>query len=278
MQDDHSHHPFIGRTPFFACQADPRFSYCLYVPPSYYDGSGRQYTLLTIVHGSRRTAEGYRDAFAGFADEHHCIVVAPLFPVGILSPDDQHSYKYICHEALRYDEVLHAMLAEVRRQFPRLRDQMLLHGFSGGGQFAHRYLFMHPERLQAVSIGAPGTVSLLNPDRDWWPGIRDFAKRTGKPLDAAAMRRVQVQLIIGSEDTESWDVIVSRESPTWAPGANDAGSNRRERLAALGASLQSQGVPVVLETVAGIAHDGMQVLDGVRAFFATVLGDCARQG
>lgn len=273
MQDHHSHHPFIGRTPFFACQADPRFSYCLYVPPAYYDGSGRQYTLLTIVHGSRRTAEGYRDAFAGFADEHDCIVVAPLFPVGVLWPGDQHSYKYICHDALSYDEVLHAMLAEVRRQFPRLRDPMLLHGFSGGGQFAHRYLFMHAERLQAVSIGAPGTVSLLNPDRDWWPGIRDFAERTGKPLDAAAMRRVQVQLIVGSEDTESWDVIVSRESPTWAPGANEAGSNRRERLAALGASLQSHDVPVVLETVPDVGHDGMQVLDGVRAFFATVIHD-----
>lgn len=271
MQNYNSYHPYIGRTPFFACQADPRFAYCLYVPPSYYADEGHAFTLLAVVHGSRRTAEGYRDALAEFADEHRCIVLAPLFPIGVASPTDQHSYKYIRHGTLRYDDVLHSMIDEVRARFPRLRERMLLHGFSGGGQFAHRYLYICPERLEAVSVGAPGTVSLIDATRDWWPGTRNFENYIGRPLDVAVLREVRVHLVVGSEDTETWDVIVSRDSPTWAPGANDAGRNRRNRLAALAASLQSHGVPVTSETVSGVGHDGMQVLESVRQFFSTVL-------
>ena len=270
MQNYHSYHPYIARTPFFACQADPRFAYCLYVPPSYYADES-EFTLLTIVHGSRRTAEGYRDAFADFADRERCIVLAPLFPVGIPAPGEQHSYKYLRHGTLRYDEVLHAMIDELRERFPRLRERMLLHGYSGGGQFAHRYLYLHPERLAAVSVGAPGTVSLLDVNMDWWPGIRDFETTFGKRPDLAALRDVPVHLVVGEKDTETWDVIVSHESPTWAPGANDAGSTRRERLNALKINLEKHGVAAELETVPGVAHDGMCVLEPVRAFFSRVL-------
>ena len=72
----------IGATPMFACQADPRFSYCLYVPDRYIDEQDRVWPLVVLVHGTDRPAQGYRDAFADFAVAKKCIVMAPSFRAG----------------------------------------------------------------------------------------------------------------------------------------------------------------------------------------------------
>ena len=74
----------FGATPFFASQFDQRFSYCLYVPPDYDEAASKTYDLAVIVHGTGRTAAEYRDRFADFAQLNDCIVLAPLFPLGII--------------------------------------------------------------------------------------------------------------------------------------------------------------------------------------------------
>lgn len=62
-----------GSTAFFACRADPRFSYCLYVPRDY-RAAGARLPLLVSVHGATRTAQTFRDVFAEFAEEHQCVI------------------------------------------------------------------------------------------------------------------------------------------------------------------------------------------------------------
>lgn len=51
--------------------------------------------LLVLIHGTERGHARYRDAFAEFAEEHHCLVLAPLFPGGIIARGDLHNYKFI---------------------------------------------------------------------------------------------------------------------------------------------------------------------------------------
>src|SRR5690606_11414665 len=92
----------FGPTPFFASQYDQRFSYCLYVPQDYSETDGRQYDLAVIVHGTGRTAAQYRDRFADFAEKHGCIILAPLFPVGIVEPGELANYKRIEFHGIRY--------------------------------------------------------------------------------------------------------------------------------------------------------------------------------
>lgn len=46
-------------------------------------------------------------------------------------------------------------------------------GFSGGGQFAHRFLYLQLERLHAVSTGAPGRITMLDENWKWPAGIKD---------------------------------------------------------------------------------------------------------
>jgi poly(3-hydroxybutyrate) depolymerase len=93
-----------GSTPFFASQGDQRFSYALHLPAAHRTTDVRL-PLLVVVHGTARTAELYRDALAGFAERHGCVVLAPLFPAGVGDPEDLHNFKFLSYRDIRFDRV-----------------------------------------------------------------------------------------------------------------------------------------------------------------------------
>ena len=148
----------------------------------------------------------------------------------------------------------------------------LLYGFSGGGHFAHRMFLLHPRRLRAVSIGAPGLVTRIDPARRWWTGTADLPEKFGLTLDIEAMRHVPVQMVIGDKDTETWEITLDETSEWWAEGANDAGVTRLDRIAALKKNFEDHGIAVQLDYVPGAAHIGVAMFPAVRAFMGDVLG------
>jgi pimeloyl-ACP methyl ester carboxylesterase len=261
-----------GLTPYFACGSDQRFSYCLFVPEDYEIDANDQYDLIVLVHGTARWAEHYRSAFAGFCHQHRAIVLAPLFPAGITAPGELSSYKLMRHGDIAYDLVLLDMVAEVTDRYRIRGDQFLMHGFSGGGHFSHRFFYLHPERLLGVSIGAPGIVTLIDFEHDFWVGLRNFEELFGKPLDLSAMRRVPVQLVIGAEDKETWEIRPTPDDSWWMPGAERlAEANRLERMAALRESLEAHGIQCVQDVVSGVGHDGRAMLEPVQLWMAAQL-------
>lgn len=261
----------FGPTPFFASQYDQRFSYCLYVPQDYSETDGKQYDLAVIVHGTGRTAAQYRDRFADFAEKHGCIILAPLFPVGIVEPGELANYKRIEFHGIRYDLVLLSMVDEVCAKY-RIRDGgFMMYGYSGGGQFCQRFFMLHPQRLRAVSIGAPGVVTLLNQDYDWWVGVRNVKARFGIEIDLEAMRKVKVQTLIGSADDATWEITIPRESKLWMDGADLQGANRLERIAALAASFEAHGIAVRRDIVPGVAHSPFEMVDPAEDFFTSIV-------
>lgn len=259
-----------GRTPIFASRMDQRFSWCCYVPDGYDPAGDRVHPLAVLVHGSLRDADILRDAFIDFAEAHQCLLLAPLFPAGIDDAEDLHNYKHIAYRGIRYDLIVLDMVEELAGRYRVAKEKVLMHGFSGGAQFAHRFFYLHPGRLRAVSVGAPGTVTL--PDqRDWWVGVKGMEEIFGRPLDVAAMRDVAVQLVIGDQDIETWDVIVGPQSPFWMEGINDSGETRVDRLRSLETGLRSIGVDLRFDTVPGVSHDGTGIQGPVKAFFSQVL-------
>lgn len=262
-----------GRTPIFASRMDQRFSWCCYIPEGYDPAGEIVHPLAVLVHGSLRDADILRDEFIDFAEQHQCVLLAPLFPAGIDDPDDLHNYKHMIYHGIRYDLVLLDMIDELATRYRVEKDKVLMHGFSGGAQFAHRFLYLHPHRLRAVSVGAPGTVTLPDDRAKWWVGLNGMEEIFGQPIDIDAMRRVAVQLVIGDADIETWDVTVGPKSPLWMEGINDSGENRVERLRTLEKGLKAIGVEPRFDTVAGISHDGTGIQPPVKAFFSAVLKD-----
>jgi poly(3-hydroxybutyrate) depolymerase len=259
----------LGATPMAACQFDQRFPYCLYVPRGHRQGTEGTH-LVVVVHGTNRTAERYRDEFAQFAEEQNCIILAPLFPAGIVEAGDLENYKYIEYHGIRFDQILLAMVDEVAQKYRVDTSRFLLHGFSGGGHFAHRFYYLHATRLLAVSIGAPGMITLLDADQPWYLGTRDLKERFGTASTLPQMRAVPVHMVVGAEDTETWE-INDTTSPRWMAGADATGPTRVERLKALRSSYESHGIAVGFDVLSGVAHEGYKVLEPVRDFFASVL-------
>lgn len=259
-----------GRTSFYASRMDQRFSFCAYVPKGHDPAGDEQLPLLVLIHGSLRGANTLRDEFADFAEANRCLILAPLFPCGIDDPEDTHNYKLILWRGIRYDLVLLDMIEQVALKYNIRTDRFLMHGFSGGGQFAHRFFYLYPERLAAISIGAPGTVTL--PDaRDWWVGTGGMDAVFGKELRLDLMRQVAVQYVIGADDTETWDVAVGQHSNLWVSGINDSGTTRIDRLRRLADALADAGIHGRFDVVPDVAHDGGKVQGPVRDFFADVL-------
>ena len=260
----------LGPTAIFACKADPRFHYCLYVPPNV--GRGAKVELLVAVHGTSRTSFlDFRDGFAEFGRWNGVAVLCPIFPIGVLGDGARNGYKYMAEGSIRYDQVLLSMVDEVAAKYDQDWSRFAIFGFSGGGHFAHRFAILHPDKLWAASIGASGSVTLLDANRDWWVGIRDLKQRFGIQFDAAALARVPVQMLVGDADLETWEITHKPGGTHWMEGANDAGRTRPERLRALADSFAKAGVKVRFELVPGVSHDRVRVLSRVQDFLAEVL-------
>ncbi len=261
-----------GPTAIFASTADPRFHMLLYVPPA--AAEGRKVDLLVAVHGTGRTsAIDFRDGFAEFGLYHDCAILCPIFPMNVLGDGARSGYKLMEEGDIRYDRVLLSMVAEMAEKYGQDWSTFAMFGYSGGGQFTNRFAILHPERLWAASIGAPGSVTLIDPDRDWWVGIRNLAERFGRPFNREALAKVPVHMVVGDADLETWEITHKPGGRYYMEGANDAGETRPARLRTLAESFQKAGVDVTLEVLPGISHDRMKVLGNVKAFLARVLAD-----
>ncbi|WP_241065294.1 alpha/beta hydrolase, partial [Achromobacter insuavis] len=260
----------LGHSTVFASRIDPRFSYCMYVPP-HIDQAKHPMELVVIMHGTGRAFVEYRDAFAEFARWNDCIVLCPLFPVSPLGDGNRDGFKQLIEGDIRYDHILQGMVAEVGEKFGRDFTRFALFGYSGGGQFVNRYTLLHPETLWAASIGAPGSVTLLDPSQDWWVGVRGAEARFGKAVDIEALRQVAVHMIVGKADLETWEITHREGGKFFMPGANSAGATRPERLESLRRSFEAAGVKAVLDVVENVPHDGLKCVGQVQDFLAAEL-------
>lgn len=260
----------LGETTVYACAADARFSYCLYVPPAAADPR-RHVDLVVMQHGTGRGFMTYRDRMAEFGRWNDCVILCPLFPAGVLGDGNRDGFKHLREGRIRYDHVLLAMVDEIGARCGRRFEQFALAGYSGGGQFVNRFAYLHARRLWALSIGAPGSVTLLDPAQSWWVGTGGVEQIFGCGIDLEALRRLPVQLVVGASDIETWEITHQPGGKHWMPGANDAGRTRPERLATLQRSLQAAGVNAQMDVVAGVAHDGVKCLDTIKTFLADTL-------
>ncbi|MCA0921421.1 alpha/beta hydrolase family protein [Pseudooceanicola nanhaiensis] len=258
-----------GSTTVFTYAADPRLVYCLYVPPA--TVVGPETRIVVVVHGTDRPFMSYRDWFAEFGRWNNCIILAPLFPVGVFGDGNRDGYKYMVEQGLRYDLAVLGMVEEVAAKYGVSSETVGMWGYSGGGHFCNRFLLLHPDRLWAVSIGAPGSVTLIDDSRDFWVGTRDMEERFGIAVDRAAIAKVPVSIIVGKADVETWEITHRPGSRNWMEGANDAGATRPERAQTLAQNLRDAGAEVRLDIVPNMSHAALKGAPFAMEFFAEVL-------
>lgn len=243
------------------CPSDPRFSYWVHLPDCYYDEEDPHYQLMVIIHGTGCATEEYVRVAKAWADERKVALLAPMFPGGLIDPEDFNAYKMLSCDGVRYDNVLLAMVGDMAKRYPGVEtSKFFMFGHSGGGQFVNRFLLVHPDRLKAAFIGAPGRPTFLNFEEDYFWGIRDFYKYFDKQIDMEAIRKVPVLITVGE-----LDVKYIGDSPY--------GSCRVERMKSLQKNFIENGIHTELQILPGLEHgDGEQErVDAAQSFFGRYL-------
>ena len=255
-------------TAFHALHTDPRFSFSMYFPEGFLE-SPDDYRLLVLIHGSGRNAGEYRNAFKEYADRNKFVLLAPLFPVGVYGNGYADGYKFLSEKETRYDLVLLEMVEELSKACSCDFGRFYLYGFSGGGQFAHRFLYVHPEHLKSVSIGAPGLATKINDSSPWFFGTAGFAEKFGTELDLDAIKTVPVQIIVGDQDVRPMPVPNAYKGIV-AELVGEYGDNRLENMKVLQDHYAQMGLQTELKVISGVGHEGLKMAPYVMGFFVDV--------
>ena len=151
-------------------------------------------------------------------------------------------------EPLYYDRIMLQILQEISDIWGSADiSKVNLIGFSGGGQFAHRFFYLHPDRLKSVSIGAPGNATYLDPNQPWPLGTKDLAQLFDRAtVVIERLRGVPIQLFIGSADTYH----------TVNYDGSRAELSRYGVLEKLHRNYTEIGLPHTFDVEPGIAHQG----------------------
>ena len=252
---------YLARMNTYSCRYDPRLSYNVYVPKNWHLPPGEKpdrYKLVVLIHGNERGSELYRNSFRRFAEATDSVVLAPLFPAGIIEFDKLENYHLLRYKDIEFDTALINMISELNLRFPIETDKLFLHGFSAGGQFVHRFFYLYPEMIQGLSIGSTGWITLLDHSLPWPKGLSGFEEVFGRLPDIQKLRRVKVQMIVGGDD----DFLYNPDSEL----------TRMQLVRKLQKNFQDNAIETVFTVMPGVAHQGLKILPGVMDFFASVMG------
>lgn len=301
----------VGSIPFKSLESEPRVSYTLYIPEKHYcayakaqpqDGAAvgalesepARLPLLVNIHGTRRGAERCRDNLIPFAEEMGMAVLAPLFPAGVDSVEALHNYKVLRQNDFHADTAFLSILDEVKVKWPGIAtEKVFMMGFSGGGQFVHRFLYIHPERLHAASVGAPGRVTKLDESANWPAGTKNVDEIFGVArVNVETIRKVTVQLVCGELDNEVhggegfWEWFNSmqakyseRDGATKPNASNDAVGKAADRIGTLRQVLsdwEALGIKCQLDVVPDAKHETDKMLPTVLKFLRPLIESCQR--
>jgi poly(3-hydroxybutyrate) depolymerase len=211
-----------------------------------------QARVIAIVHGISELPRQYLECFAPFAERHGAVLVAPHF-----SRPRFRDYQRLGRSGrgARADQALERLVEEVAPETHARAGRVFLFGYSGGGQFVHRYVMAHPQRVAAAVVGSAGWYTFPDADLRYPRGIRTRGDLTGVRFEPDAFLRVPLLVTVGARDVE-------RDASLRQSAALDReqGTNRVERaerwVEAMRATARQQGLPpaVGLRRLEGVGH------------------------
>lgn len=183
----------VGKVVRRSVEATLPLDYFLYLPES----GVRDQRVFVTVHGISRNAREHAEGFAAQAERYHAAIVAPLFPVS-----DFPRYQRLgssVHEG-RADSAFDRILQDAAELIGG--DPFPLHGFgfSGGGQFLHRYALFYPRRVKRMVVGAPGWYTFPDPNQRYPFGLRSSKEWPRLRFNPARFLRIPTLVLVGEED------------------------------------------------------------------------------
>ena len=173
---------------------NPAQAYVLYLP----NANLRQAPVLVCVHGISRNAEEQINCFSDYAEANGVILIAPIFD-DVRFPDYQRLGR--SKRGQRADLMLTAILAEVSQHIGVDIHRVSLFGYSGGAQFAHRFMMAYPERINAVVVAAAGWYTFPDSGCRYPRGTAHVESLMDMSFDLDRFLQIPVCALVGEHDT-----------------------------------------------------------------------------
>lgn len=153
--------------------------------------------ILVVMHGLRRDADAYRDAWASLAEAQGLFLVVPEFSAAKFPGGAWYNQGGASGGRSRAEWSFFALdraVASLRRELSAPPGGFALYGHSAGAQFVHRYLLMTGAPLvRRLVIANAGSYTLPVFDRPYPEGLEGTAA-TAEGLRSAFARPVTVAL------------------------------------------------------------------------------------
>ena len=170
-----------------------QLDYFAYVPTE----GQRNNRVFVAVHGISRNAEQHLEGFAAQAELYGAVMLAPLFPK-VSFPAYQRLGTSVHQE--RADMAFDQMLQDASGWLGINATPLHIFGFSGGGQFTHRYAMFYPKRVARMVLGAPGWYTFPDPDRRYPLGLRSADDWPRLKFSPARFLKIPSLILVGDED------------------------------------------------------------------------------
>lgn len=163
---------------------------------------------IVFVHGYSRRAHAQAGKLRSLCAMSGRTLIAPLF-----SAATHPRYQRLGYGACgrRADAVLIACLEDAEQRTGCRVDDVVLIGYSGGAQFAHRFAMAHPQRLLTVIAVAAGWYTLPVPHLRYPGGLQATGRSRDMTFNPEHFLRVPMHVIVGAEDTGTRNLRMSSE-------------------------------------------------------------------
>ena len=177
----------------FELPGRPARKFFLYRPSTEIPGA----PLVVSVHGIARNAPAHAYRLMDEAERYGLVVAAPLFGKAEYG---QYQQLEDAKSGARSDEALFDILEAAARVSRADTSRILLFGYSGGAQFAHRFAMAYPDRVISAALVGAGWYTFPTDEAPYPYGV-DTRFRSKLRFDAAAMASVRYHVMVGELDT-----------------------------------------------------------------------------
>lgn len=171
--------------------------------------------VLLILHGMGGRGDRFAQPFLDEADRNNWLVVAPNLPY----TRDYMDPAQLVEEDVYLGHSLHAMLdALPGRLGLKLRQHILIFGFSRGAQLGTRFALFHPDCVETIAAVSGGSYTLPVKSGDdkqvmKFPfGIGDLQQKVGWPLDWDRFKTITFWIAVGGKDNRPAEVARAFDS------------------------------------------------------------------
>ncbi|BDS10007.1 alpha/beta fold hydrolase [Aureispira anguillae] len=182
--------------------------YYIYVPPKLAKNPDLNTQVLAIIHGYTGQTNGKKGQsialknmkrFIDYANDYNTLLIAPHFSEKTFDND----YQRLNLDGTRADLRLLDLVQVLKGTFHHLdTNQLSLFGFSGGGQFVHRFCAFHPLRIHKAVVSGSGWYMWPDPTINYPLGTNLKKFTAVDYIDLHLLAKTNIQVLIGEHDTQ----------------------------------------------------------------------------